>query len=253
MTGASRFTTGLVVRRAPLDESETAPMGRIVVTSAARTVVDCARTCHPHDALAIADAALRAGLVRVDDLRCALGRARGWPGAVMAGRVFDLADGRRETALESWSAWSFHIKGVPAPQWQVTVLDAEGRFVARPDALWQCAIGGEADGRLKYRLAAAERGGVDAENLLAVLHEERRREGLMRGVGLVLVRWGARDVLDPGRSAALAEYLHAEIDRADPARFLGRVVLPEPPLTAPRDRCLHSRGEDPPGGRRPRP
>jgi hypothetical protein len=224
VTGASRFAPRLVVRRAPLSDDETTRMGRIVVTSPARTVADCARTLRPHDALAVTDAALRSGLVTADELALALERARGWPGTLIAGRVVGLADGRRESALESWSAWSFHDNGVPSPQWQVTLLDAQGRFVARPDALWGRGLVGEADGKLKYRLAAAERGGVDAQNLLDVVGEERRREARLRRLGLALVRWGAGDVLDARRSTLLAEQLRAEIDRADPGRFLGRVV-----------------------------
>jgi hypothetical protein len=223
-SGPTRRRAGVHVAVAPLDDDEIRLIGSVAVTSPARTVGDCARTLPGPDALAIADRALRAGLVTYAELRGALERMKGWPGAVQARRVVEQAEGRRETPLESWSAWSFDEQGVPAPEWQVVLCDHEGVFLARPDAWWRHGIAGEADGRLKYRLAALERGGVRAESLVAVLDDERRRELQLRRAGAVVVRWGAADVRTPGRARALAEHLREEIGRATVASFRGTVV-----------------------------
>jgi hypothetical protein len=217
---------------APLSQEECAGK-RIVVTSPARTVVDCARTLPPRDALAIADAALRSGRVRPDTLAAALERARGWPGAPLARRVIALADGRRETALESWSAWTFDEQGLPAPQWQVEVHGPTGLFVARLDALWQPGVAGEADGRSKYRTAALSRGTGTADDYEAVLHEERSRDAAVRRCGLLMVRWGARDVLVDRRAADLAAFIRQQRRAAAAVPFEGSIRLPLRPPGGP--------------------
>lgn len=161
-TGPSRRRTGHTVRVAPLLPDDVVSLGAMPLTSVARTVVDCARHLPGRDALAVADAALHRCLVPRGELEKVLARQQGWPGAARARRVVGLADGRRETPFESWSAWAFDEQGVPQPAWQVTVLDAGGVFLGRVDALWREGVVGEADGRAKYRLAAQERGGADA-------------------------------------------------------------------------------------------
>jgi hypothetical protein len=208
---------------APLDDSEVVPVGRILVTSPARAAVDCARLLAPRDGLAVVDAVLHARLCTLDELQGVLERQRGWPGAPRARAVVALADGRRETTLESWSAWSFSEQGLLMPTWQVTLLDIAGVFLGRVDGWWEEGVAGEADGRLKYRLAALERGGVDADGLAAALHEERAREQRLRRAGVSVVRWSARDVLNPGAARSLAEHIRAELARG--GRFTGRAVL----------------------------
>jgi hypothetical protein len=188
------------------------------VTSVARTVVDCARHLPGRDALAIADAALHRGQVTPAQLRAVLAVQQGWPGAAAARTVVSLADGRRESPLESWSAWCFHELGVPQPTWQVDVLDAEGVFLGRVDAWWLEGVAGEADGRAKYALS-----GPGAVGEVEAVHAERRREAAMRRTGAGLVRWGAADVLRADRAATLAGHVQREraVDRRVTARVLG--------------------------------
>jgi hypothetical protein len=84
-------------------------------------------------------------------------------------------------------------------------------------------VAGEADGRVKYRLAALERGGLSGESLAAVLDEERERELRLRRAGVLVVRWSARDVLDAGAAAVLARDLREQVVRG--GRFPGQVLL----------------------------
>jgi hypothetical protein len=65
---------------AELADDEVVARGQVLVTSPARTVVDCARSLPPRDALAIADAAARRELVTPADLVAAAERLQGWPG-----------------------------------------------------------------------------------------------------------------------------------------------------------------------------
>jgi cysteine synthase len=83
---------------------------------------------------------------------------------------------------------------------------------------------GEADGRAKYAVAAAERGG-NSEALLDVLQAERRREQRLREVGAEVVRWSARDVLDQPSARSLAQRIRAAIILGrEQERFTGVVV-----------------------------
>lgn len=68
------------------------------VTTPLRTVIDCARRLPFDEALAIADSALRSGLVTPDDLTWAIVRGAG---ADAVRRVFRYADGRAANAFES--------------------------------------------------------------------------------------------------------------------------------------------------------
>ena len=213
-TGPTRTTGTHQVLVAPLADVEVLADGWLAVTSPVRTMADCLRTLPERDGLAMLDAALRLCLLTSTDLQQAIVRCRGWPGAPRARRVAPLGNGRRESALESWSAWAFHSEGMPAPMWQVDVHDSAGRWLARVDGWWPEGVVGEADGRAKYRLEAAERGGADAAGLAAVLDRERRREKGLRRAGAEVVRWGAADVLASTRAAELAVHLLRELRRA---------------------------------------
>jgi hypothetical protein len=214
-----------VIKVGPLTQDELVVMEKVTVTSLARTVVDCARTLPGPDGLAMTDSAMRRHRITRVDLERALARQRGWPGIPRARVVVALADPRRESPFESWSAWSFSENGVPRPAWQVEVCDRHGTFAGRVDCLWLEGVAGEADGRAKYRLAAQERGGADARTLGQVLDDERLREMALRRTGLAIVRWDPRDVLAPSRAADLARHITDQLAAASGA-FTGRVHLP---------------------------
>jgi hypothetical protein len=121
------------------------------VTRPARTVADCLRLLDPFDAVPIADAALHSrstSAVAVEEL---LERQARWPRVEVARTALALADGRRETPLESRSFVVLHRHGLPPPVPQVKICDQRGRFVARVDFAWlEKGVVGEADGRAKY-------------------------------------------------------------------------------------------------------
>ncbi len=139
-TGPTRTTRELRIRVAPCADGDVLRLpGGLLVTSPRRTVVDCLRTLAPPDALAVADAALRAGLVAPAELRAAVDVVAGWPGVRQARHLAALADARRETALESWSGLAFDRFDVPQPQWQTDVHDADG-FIGRADGWWRPGV-----------------------------------------------------------------------------------------------------------------
>ncbi|MFW5471249.1 type IV toxin-antitoxin system AbiEi family antitoxin domain-containing protein [Knoellia sp. CPCC 206435] len=156
-----------------------------------RTVIDCARELHGRDALAVADGALRAGVVSHAQLLAVRRHQRRWPGVAASNDVLLLADGRRENWLESVSAWAMARWGCPPATPQVEILTPDGEFIARVDNLWpEQGIVGEADGVQKYLL-----GGATDDAVRAALAEEEHRQARLLQHGLRVLRWTPREAI----------------------------------------------------------
>jgi hypothetical protein len=225
-SGSNRRRRGIRVKVCALCDGDVVEQNAVLLTSADRTVADCLRTLPGRDALAVADAALHRGLATEAGVLENLHRQSGWPGVGVARQVFKLADFRRESPLESWSAWAFAHTGVPRPEWQVTVRGLDGQPIGRADCWWlRGAIVGEADGRAKYAMAAAERGG-HPEALLDVLQAERRREQRLREIGVDVIRWAAVDVLKEPLAHRLAQRILAAIMLGEQRAGFEGVVTP---------------------------
>jgi hypothetical protein len=118
---------------AQLISDEITTRSGLPTTTAPRTVADCLRHLPPPDAVAVADAALHARLLTLDDVEQAVLRQSGWPYAAVAALAMPLLDGRRESALESRSAVVMHRFRLPPPACQVTVVDAASVIEAEKD------------------------------------------------------------------------------------------------------------------------
>lgn len=236
----ARSRRDVVVQAATLRPVDRTTRGGLAVTSPARTLADVLRHVCAPEAVAIADHALRTGLVTYEQVAAVLAWQEAWPYAVRGAAALQLIDPRRETWLESWSFVHLYQHRVPLPEPQVEVLDARGRFVARLDGLWDDATAAESDGRVKYDLAGVL--GARADPQASVdelvrraqrrLDEEKSRQDAVCSLGLELVRWGAAEVLHdlPGLVRRVQERRAA----ADPARFTGRLRrLPRPPWLPP--------------------
>jgi AbiEi antitoxin C-terminal domain len=180
------------VHAAALAATEIGVAGGLPVTSPARTVVDVARSVPFEPAVAVADAALHAGLVTPEELTEALARAAHRPGAPAARRVVAFADGRSESVGESRSRVAIQRAGlpVPVPQWEV--VDHQGRLVGRADFGWPLLrTVGEFDGMVKYgRLLRPGETAADA------VVAEKLREDALRDEDLAVVRWTWTDLTD---------------------------------------------------------
>lgn len=229
--GRSSRRAGLVIHTAALDEGDVVVRHGVPVTSAARTVVDVLRLLPAPEAIAMADHALRVGDSHHADVRSALAKQSGRPRVGKARRAFALTDPRRESWLESWSFITLLGLGVPLPVPQARVLDEHDRFVARVDAYWPAhATVGEADGSVKYDLrgpfVAAE--ATSPDDVVAWgqrrLDQQRVRHERLLDLGLSVVRWSARDVIQD--APAVAERLRARFSRSDGRALHGRIVLP---------------------------
>jgi hypothetical protein len=190
----SRRTGGRVdpsvhVRAAPLDRCEVVEVGGLRVTSRARTAADLARTLPAEQAVVATDSALGGPLTKAE-LREALRRQKGWPGAPRARRVVEFADGRSGSVGESRSRWAITLAGIPAPDLQHEVRDHGGRHVGTVDFWWEARrLAGEFDGLVKYgRLLRPGRTAADA------VVAEKLREDDLRDQDVQMVRWTWSDL-----------------------------------------------------------
>jgi len=156
------------------------------VTSLEATVVDCARSLPPLDALVIADAAVRAGA----DLATAnalLAQMPGFRGVRAATDVLALADPGAESAPETAVRYHMLAAGLPPPQTQVEVETWRGTYwsdLGYP----QHKVLIEYDGRAKY--AGNE-----------WLREKQRTDAIVEA-GFRVVRATAEDLRNPARLIA---------------------------------------------------
>lgn len=187
--GHGSLRRNLHLRCASLDPSEVVEVDGYRVTTRERTAVDLGCILSFDRAVAVLDAALRAGAdpaVMADTLRAARRRH----GVATARAAFEFADPRAESVGESISRVRLARAGVPTPNLQLNVYDPFGRWLARTDFGWEeLGVLGEFDGRIKYVGTAAE--------VARVVMEEKLREARLRELGWVVVRWTWDDLADP--------------------------------------------------------
>jgi hypothetical protein len=173
---------GYLMTCAPVAARERWHAGPVPLTSATRTLVDCAREWTLEDAVVALDAGLLAERTTIDDLERAVAAASHWPGAPRAQRAVALADGRAESPLETRGRLRIVGAGLPTPELQVEIRTA-GRLVAVVDAWFDdAAVAVEFDGQVKY--TAPWRGRTPER----VLWEEKRREDELRSLDIRVVR-----------------------------------------------------------------
>lgn len=180
--GSSRTEAGICHHDASLPAGHLTKVGDIVATTAARAVLDIARTNTLPAGLVAAESALQLELTTRAELREVLQYCVDWPGARDASRVVSFASTFSESAGESLARLAFDSLGLPAPLQQVEIYDNAG-FVARLDFLWdEMHTAGEFDGRLKYTNADPD-----------VLYKEKLREDRLRDAGIEVFRFGWMD------------------------------------------------------------
>jgi hypothetical protein len=175
-----------IIHRVSLGPTDTmcAP---IPVTAPLRTVLDCARTMAAHEALVIADSALRNGLVDECSLRECVDLTRG-PGSRGARRVILAASGLAESPGESLARYVFMTdKRLPEPTLQHEIR-RNGHLVARVDLAvvqWR--------GR-PVRLAI-EHDGFAYHSDRGAFRKDRRRRNAIERAGWALLELTYEDVL----------------------------------------------------------
>jgi Transcriptional regulator, AbiEi antitoxin len=201
---------GWLMTRAGLPDDEVTVRGAYRVTTAARTVVDTARTWPEVHAVAAVDAALLRGLTTREELARVLARQAYVPGIPRSVRAVALADGRAESWLETSGRLTFAALGLPPFTPQVE-LWADGRLQKVVDGWYaEAALAVEFDGRVKYRRPRHGRTPEDE------LWREKRCEDLLRSLGVRFVRIAAEDLAT--RRSELDRRVRRSLATPGPAR-----------------------------------
>lgn len=185
---------GLMTWTAQLPREHLCEVGGLLVVSAARAVVDIARREPLVEAVAVADAALRAGAVTEAQLLAVLETCTGLRGVRRARTVVPHLESRSESLMESRFRMRLVLGGVARPQAQWDVYDDDGH-AGRAD-LHLAGVVLEYDGR-------AQR--LDRTVFVA----ERRRQTRLAETGLELRRFTSADVYTRSSAAVCAEVLRA--------------------------------------------
>lgn len=137
-------------------------------------------------ALAVVDSALHQRLLTRRRLEWAHDLARGRRGVASRHDIFELADGRAESALESFARLDLVDGGIPPDTLQLPLLDADGRRRARGDLAWRLPRG---------RHLVVETDGAEYHSAPEAVRADHRRQNRIVSSGKVdLLRFGFADL-----------------------------------------------------------
>jgi uncharacterized protein DUF559 len=165
----------IVFHTAGLSAEHLTSLYRLPLTTAARTVIDLARTLPFTDAVVVADSALRDEKASKAELGKILDACTRWPGVIQARQVVEFADERAGSPLESAARVVFDQSGLGPPELQATVFTPSGACLV--DFLWRAhRVIAEADGLGKYN---------DRNDAIKQLERDRR----LRDAGFQVVHF----------------------------------------------------------------
>ena len=135
---ASGRKGGLVAHHASVGWADRCRLGGLPVTRIGRTIVDCASLLDQDSLNSLVDAAIGRGLTTLPRIRAAqerAGRVRG--GHLLAEALAPYAGGVPPRSVkEAHLLRLFRQWGLPAPECQYVIRDANGRFIAKVDFGW---------------------------------------------------------------------------------------------------------------------
>jgi Protein of unknown function (DUF559) len=172
---------GVVFHSADLPPEHLTTLYTLPVTTAARTVIDLARTLPFRDAVVVADSALRAERATRPELLQVLDSCASWPGVKQARRVAAFADERAGSALQSAARVVFDESGLDPPDLQAAIHLPRDAFLV--DFFWPGhRVIAEADGLATYPAG---------DDLAARF----KRDRLLRGAGYKVVHFTGRELV----------------------------------------------------------
>lgn len=209
-TAGGRSRNRVVKHSLRLDDADVVEIDGLLVTSAARTVLDIAAIATPLVAVTMADRVLhvdrrgqRPAMATKAELFDVWERSHPFRAHVRTKKVIEFSTPLADSPLESVSRVNMKVIGCPPPQLQSRFYDYLG-FVAETDFDWpSLKLIGESDGAAKY-LDEHYRSGRSAAQ---VLLDERKRENRLRAMKLDVTRWGWSTAISPG--ALRAHLRHA--------------------------------------------
>ena len=167
-TSGLRSRAGLTVRRCNISPSDVVQVRGLRATSVHRTLCDLRLRLPAVETLVALDAAIRAGLT---DRTSLVAHRRLQSLAILAAPA--------ESPMETRLRWLLVQSGLPKPEVQSDLRDAEGRFLGRADLYYSAA-----------RLVIEYDGGNHRDRLV----EDNRRQNLLINAGFRILRFTATDV-----------------------------------------------------------
>ncbi|GAA2108600.1 hypothetical protein GCM10009841_29210 [Microlunatus panaciterrae] len=219
---SSRDEAGICHHRLPLGiDEDLEQIGRVWVTTLARTVWDVACMSTLTAGVCTADSALRLHPALGEELLAHAPGYRRRPGSRVARLALSLADGGSESEGESVTRLQCYRHGIPRPTLQYEVFSTSGRLIGRSDFHWpEYRHLGEFDGEVKYQRFLRE--GESASD--AVVREKIREDG-MRAQRLGMSRFTWSGVM-PANAAATMRQLRRDLEQSRSLYTNGRVVIP---------------------------
>lgn len=178
----TRHRPGLRLHRALLDDADRAQVDGVAVTSAARTVVDLARTTSRWAAVLAADSAMRQRLCTPAELHRVVDRLAGMRGVVSARRVVEDSEPRSRSAGESRLRLTLVDGGLPRPHASHLLIDDFGEPLAEGDLVYDDL------------LVWLEYDGFAVHTQRAIFRADRGRERMLRARGWEVLRFVDSDV-----------------------------------------------------------
>lgn len=178
---------GLSVRRCALAFNEVATVRGLRATTLLRTLRDLCLRKRPVDALISLDMAIATRQATSTSLRQYSESQRGRPGAARLRELGALAE-PAQSPMETRLRWELLRAGLPRPEVQIDLCDADGQFVARADLYYPAA-----------RLVIE----YDGSNHRDRVVDDDRRQNRLVHAGYRLLRFTAGDVDRPQMAASL--------------------------------------------------
>jgi hypothetical protein len=192
-----RMSNGLHLHEAELEPDDITIVDGLRVTSLARTVADVVRESDFLEALAAVDSGLRLGLSH-SALTEMTSRFAGCVGSATLRDTVPLADGKSANPGESLSrGLMIGFPEVPTPRLQHRFFDESG-LIGYGDFDWDGRVVGEFDGHFKYRKYLRP-----GESIEDAVMQEKHREDRLRALGIHVMRWTWKDLMNPARFRAL--------------------------------------------------
>jgi hypothetical protein len=169
----------MLIHRSALSRADVLQVRGLPATSMLRTLADVSSRLSLTEAVVVVDSALHARRVRTNELLHWIESQPGRPSIRSLRRVAALAEPAAESPMESRLRMLLVLAGLPRPVAQVSIHDDRGKFVGRPDLYYEIPrLGIEYDGAI-HRTSLAE---------------DNRRQNLLLGAGVRLLRFTAVDV-----------------------------------------------------------
>lgn len=138
-TGRHPERAGIRTQRVLLGPHDVVLLDGVRVTSPERTFRDMAALLPLPDLVAVGDVLLRRRLATRESLAREVASARGARGIRRARRALVLLDPRAESPQESRLRLFLAEAGLPPPEPNGVIRDADGEFLARGDLVWRVA------------------------------------------------------------------------------------------------------------------